>query len=74
MKRHLYKYKLAAKIRRFLEERRGHEVAINHELVRKDGLLLTLLPSRTKWIDLTAYYLTWPGAKVVWAVYVKEAE
>lgn len=74
MKRYLYGFKLTARLRRFIEEKRGREAIIIHELVREDGRRLIRLHKSINHLSLASFYITWPDAKTAWAVYVKEAE
>lgn len=74
MKRYLYGFKLTARIRRFVEEKKGHNTIITHELVRKDGRRLLRLHSSISPMSLAPYYITWPDAKTAWVVYVEDEE
>ena len=74
MKRYLFGFKLTARLRQFIEERRGHNTIITHELVRKDGRRLLRLYSSISPLSLASFYITWPDAKTAWVVYVEEAE
>lgn len=74
VKRYLYGFKLTARLRRFVEEKRGREATIKHELVTKDGRLLIEIPKGLYPLCLAPFYITWPYAKVAWSVYVKETQ
>ena len=67
--RHLYGFRISARIKGFLERLRGRNTCIKWELVKADGTLLTWLHKHTNPMHLLPFYQTWPDAKVAWAAY-----
>jgi hypothetical protein len=72
--RHLYGFKLSARARAWIEERKGHTTIIKHELVKPDGSLLQWLYTSTNPISLVPFYETWPDAQLAWTVYVERRQ
>ena len=72
--RYLYGFRISARVKAWIERRRGHITSIAKELIKADGSLLTKLLENASPVQYYSYLITWPDALMAWAVYIKKPE
>ena len=68
-KRYPYGFRITARLKAWIERRRGYVTSIRQELVKADGTLLTRIAKNISPVNYAAHFLTWPDALMAWTVY-----